>query len=353
MKTTLFTLEFPPQTGGVAKYYGALAQNWQPASDFSVILAANLTGPQKYRQYIRQLQREYHRGTRNFIAGQILPLGTALYLYSLIKKIDYSVILHGLDFSLATKNPWRRYLSRKILRRAKQIICANSYTQKQVQAFLLAKESHIFVVNPGVSAPKNGEEIALVAKKLKDKYQIANQRIIFSLGRLVKRKGFDNLIAAWQEIKTTDSDSLLVIAGSGPEEAELKKMAGDERRIIFLGKIAETEKWAWLEIADIFALPARDLAGDYEGFGIVYLEAGLAGKAVLAGRTGGVEDAVIDNQTGVLVNGEKREEIAAALLKLLADQNWREKLGTAGKRRAEIDFSEKIQASKIQKILSL
>ncbi len=351
MKTVLFTLEFPPQIGGIAEYYGALAKFWRPVEDFEVITASTRPGMGKYFGYFRQINRQKGRGKSRFIVGHIFPLGTALYLYSRFHRLNYAVILHGLDFSRATQSLCRRVLTRKILAKAGSIICANSYTQKQVAVFLKTGTDKIYVVNPGASAPDNLSEIDRMAGQLKKDLIPDSSKVVFSLGRLVARKGFDSLIKSFS--RPDYSDKILVIAGTGPDESRLKQLARGKKNIIFRGRISETEKWAWLKICDFFALVSRDIEGDYEGFGIVYLEAALMGKAVLAGRAGGVSDAVLDQRTGILVDGQKQKEIDQALDSLMADTKFCEKLGQQGKKRAEIEFSLSRQVNRIQQILSL
>ena len=70
--------------------------------------------------------------------------------------------------------------------------------------------------------------------------------------------------------------------------------------------------------------------GEMEGFGKVYLEAGACCKPVIAGRGGGVEDAVIDQVTGLLVDPENLQEVADTILKILLDKDLAKKLGEAG-----------------------
>lgn len=86
-------------------------------------------------------------------------------------------------------------------------------------------------------------------------------------------------------------------------------------------------------------MPARSINGDFEGFGIVYLEANLYGKPVIAGCSGGVSDAVINNKTGLLVNPENISEIAKAIKELIGNPEKRINLGKFGRERAINDFS--------------
>jgi phosphatidylinositol alpha-1,6-mannosyltransferase len=181
---------------------------------------------------------------------------------------------------------------------------------------------------------------------------LQNKLVLLSLGRLTKRKGVDMVIKAMNEISAGAENLVYVIAGAGPEADDLKKIAAAlpeeiKNNIIFLGQISDDDKWAWLELCDIFIMPSRDIAGDYEGFGIVYLEANLAGKPVIAGDSGGVRDAVINNINGLLVNPENTQEIAAAVIKLAADTELRKALGEQGKRRAVENFNAKKQVQKL------
>jgi len=98
-------------------------------------------------------------------------------------------------------------------------------------------------------------------------------------------------------------------------------------------------------------MPSRNIDGDFEGFGIVYLEANLLGKPVIAGDSGGVKDAVINGYNGILVNPEDNKEIKNAILKLSKDEKFREKLGEQGKERVINEFSWEKRTEKIYQII--
>ena len=97
----------------------------------------------------------------------------------------------------------------------------------------------------------------------------------------------------------------------------------------------------------MFAMPARQIGGDVEGFGIAYLEAASFGKPSVAGNVGGASEAVLNNQTGVTVNPESPSEIAAAIIKLLKDDNLRHTLGQAAKERVSSEFTWEKQINRI------
>jgi phosphatidylinositol alpha-1,6-mannosyltransferase len=368
-KYLLFTLEFPPAIGGVATYHQNLVDNW-PADNLSV-LADNIPGGKddglvKYRPLIAkhfrprwllaiwQLYCEIS-GLKSssfdpyVIVGEILPLGSAAYFLTKLIKFKYAVLLHGLDFSLATSTKRKKKITGKILSQAEKIICSDTFTANSVKLFNGDLTAKIEVVNPSIASSfvRNPQRV----KELRQQYSLDNKTVLFGLGRLVLRKGVDKVIEAMGKISQAANNAVYVVAGSGPDEAVIKKVAdglppGIRNKIIFTGQVSDSDRWAWLELCDIFIMVSRNIAGDYEGFGTVYLEANLAGKPVIAGSSGGVRDAVIDNINGLLVNPEKTGEIAAAAIKLINDPLLRQALGEQGKRRAVENFSAKKQTEK-------
>ncbi len=354
MKTLLFTLEYPPFNGGVANYYGNLAKFWPIEEKLNVLdnSRGELSSGQGFMSWwpaIFALKRKLVRDKYDFLlVGQILPLGTAAFIVSLFHPTKYIVFLHGMDLAYALRSEWKRGLSHLILNRAHKIICANSYVQEKLLEFDPKLKDKTGLINPGIEGDAPYIDEAEL-NNLKNSYNLEGQTILLSLGRLVKRKGVDRTIEALAHIPENLKQNLrYFIAGAGPREEYLKQLvpAHCAERITFLGELREEEKWAWLRICDIFIMPSRDISGDFEGFGIVYLEANLCGKPVIAGNSGGVRDAVINDETGILVDPDKVDAIGAAIVRLMGDQSLRERLGAQGRARAIRDFSWEKQASK-------
>jgi phosphatidylinositol alpha-1,6-mannosyltransferase len=106
-------------------------------------------------------------------------------------------------------------------------------------------------------------------------------------------------------------------------------------------------------ICDVFAMPsrARLASHDVEGFGLVYLEAGACAKPVVAGRSGGIGDAVVDGLTGLIVDPFDAREIGQALIRLLTDGELRDRLGRQGRDRVEKEYTWSIVGARVQRIL--
>ncbi len=116
-------------------------------------------------------------------------------------------------------------------------------------------------------------------------------------------KGVDMVIKAIASLNQEIQEKIsYIVVGTGEAESYLKDLAAELKvKVTFTGEVSELEKWSFLSLCDIFIMPARSIDGDFEGFGIVYLEANIYGKPVIAGRSGGVSDAVLHNESGLLV----------------------------------------------------
>lgn len=348
MKTLLFTLEYPPFHGGVANYYGNLVKHWPKPDEISVLNNNNgdlinnklplLKWLPSYFALYKKIKQEK---IEHILVGHILPLGTIALICSRFCKTKYSVILHGMDLTYALKGPRKTWLAGKILLNAEKIICVNNYTANLTRQFFTPSANKIATVNPGVENLTTHN--LQLTTQLKNKYNLDNKIILLSVGRLVKRKGFDKVIEAMPGILREIPNLIYIILGNGEELSNFKS----KENIIIITNASNDEKNLWYNLCDIFIMPSRNINGDFEGFGIVYLEANLAGKPVIAGRSGGVADAVIDGLNGLLVNPEDTNQITSAVIKLAGDHELRQKLGEQGRERAVNDFNWQKQINKI------
>lgn len=349
MKTLLLALEFPPAVGGVETYYGQLVNNWPEKIKIITNAQNQLLSPFlpvfAWLKGLRTVWVALGRYQPDWVlAGEILPLGTIAYSLSFLRKYQYGLILHGLDFSLATKTTLKRWLACLIIGRAHQVICANSATAAEVKKLVPA--ARVTVVNPGVTVEAVQTVSTEDVDKLRTSYHVEKDFILTTVGRLVPRKGVDRVLEALPEISKIIPNCHYVIIGQGPYRATLEKLVQErklEKQVTFLGEVDEETKQRWLVASDLFIMPSRMIEGDYEGFGMVYLEAGLHKKPVIAGRGGGVGDAVLDNVTGLMIDGNDIQEIAQAVIKLYQDTDLRTRLGQAGYERAlSLTWSQQI-----------
>src|SRR5205807_1605837 len=143
-------------------------------------------------------------------------------------------------------------------------------------------------------------------------------------------------------LRTVVPDVVLLLVGDGPHRAHLEELASEapSGSVTFAGEVSDDELPAHYAACDVFAMPCRSRWGglEVEGFGIVFLEAAAAGKPVVAGRSGGADEAMVDEQTGLLVEGAEPKAVALAVARLLRDPNLRARMGVAGRVRLEREF---------------
>jgi phosphatidylinositol alpha-1,6-mannosyltransferase len=162
--------------------------------------------------------------------------------------------------------------------------------------------------------------------------------LMLSVGRLVPRKGIDNVIRALPQILRAVPETRYVVVGTGPDEFRLRHLAeqsGVAEKITFAGRLPQADLDALYRECTLFVLPSRREAGELEGLGLVYLEAAAWGRPSLAGRSGGEVDAVVEGVTGRLVDGTSIAEIAAAATALLSSPDTLRQMGEAARRRVE------------------
>src|SRR3989338_3146233 len=254
MKVLLFTLEYSPFKGGVANYYGSLIKYWpEPANIFVLnnnegrlinrhwLVLKWLPAIFKLNQAVKKNKIDH------IIIGQILPLGLVGLIGNKIFKTKYSVVLHGMDISFAAK-VWRiRILTKIILNRAQSIICSNSYAAKLAsRLFLKNKLDKITVVNPGAeNYPADNE---LISQKIKQQYNLENKIILLSVGRLIKRKGFDKVIEALPKVLEKIPNLIYVILGNGEERENFKFKISDLKlkdKVFIISNAGDEERNAW------------------------------------------------------------------------------------------------------------
>ena len=289
--------------------------------------------------------------------GQILPVGTAVYILNKFFKIPYMVYCHGMDVMMAAQSLRKKILARKILKNAEFIAANSEFTKEKILEYGV-RPQNVTVVYPCPNMKLRREVLPEEIEALRNKYGLLNKKIILTTGRLVERKGHDVVLGALHKLKELVPEAHYAIIGEGPMERAIKQMIktlGLEDSVSLIGKVSDYELAAWYEICDVFVMISRQLKNeDAEGFGIVYLEANMFGKPVIAGKSGGVAEAVLDNETGILVEPTDQHEIISAMEKLLKNPKEAKRLGENGRQRVEQDFQWNKQAqpliARIQKL---
>ena len=261
-----------------------------------------------------------HIRARTIVIGELQGLGWLALLLGWITPWRIVIYTHGEEVVQTAYNRLAR-LRGPALRSSNRVLTVSTFTRDRLIADFGVEPDRIRLVTPGVDLERFTPGPTA-------------EPFILSVGRLIERKGFDRLIDAFAMVAGDFPEYRLKIAGSGPDEDALKVRAtassGGER-IDFLGGVDDARLTALYRSCTLFAMPNRTLAdGDTEGFGLIFLEANACGKPVIGGRAGGATDAIVDEKTGLLVDGGDTDAIAAALRRLLDDEELRNRLAAGG-----------------------
>lgn len=338
MRTLTITMDALPMPGGVARYIDDVARALEPNStvlaDLRWTMASNehhidVPYPMTYEPFFRDHWPRWmgavHALNRHpadvVMTHHVIPLGLACLMHKRRTGKPYIVFLHGMDFDLATRNPWKRWLTKQVLNEAAGIVANTHALARRVEHF--AHRTTI-VIHP----------LPSVRSSLHDQPTDGSVRLV-SVARLVERKGIDRVLEAIASSPHRERIRYAILGGDGPArpmiEALIKSLDLADRVTLHVNATDDTIKSAY-EHADLFVLPTRTRQGDREGFGIVYREAALAGLPSIASHVEGVDEAVIDGETGLLVDSD--DELQQAIDRLCVDEVLREQLGAQARELA-------------------
>ena len=196
------------------------------------------------------------------------------------------------------------------------------------------------------------------ATQLRSELGLAEKKVIVSVGRLVHRKGQDVLIEAVPAIIKEVPEAHILMIGEGPYRSYLEnrvKALGLQERVTFIGRIQYADLPRYICAGDLFVMPSRSrLAGlEVEGLGIVYLEASACGLPVIAGNSGGAPDAVLKEETGLVVDGTQKTDVAAAVVQLLLDPDRSKAMGIAGRQWIIREWRWEIWSARFAELLKV
>jgi phosphatidylinositol alpha-1,6-mannosyltransferase len=257
---------------------------------------------------------------------------------------------HGEDIAATLSSRQFSATMRLVYRRASAAIANSRNTARMIDSIGWA-HGKTHVVYPGVDSQRfrpNADDGSLRARLAP-----GGETVLLSVARLQKRKGHDLVIKALPELLRHAPRLRYIIVGDGDQRESLRALVGQlhlESVVQFEGAVHDDALPAYFSACDVFVLPTRVEPYDFEGFGIVYLEAAAAGKPSVGGRNGGVPEAVAEGETGVLVSGENVEELVAALRTLCASASARHRMGAAGRARALRDFTWEKAAAAVSEI---
>ena len=366
MRTLVVTNDFPPRPGGIQAFVHSLASRqpegevvvyapaWQGAEDFDAAqpfpvvrhpTSLMLPTPDVLRRARAIAGAE---GCDRVWFGAAAPLGLLAAPLGLERAVAST---HGHEVGWALL-PGARQVLRRIGRGVDVVTYLGEYTRERLARAV--PDSELAQLPSGVDTALfrpgcGGDEV-------RRRVGLRDRPVVVCVSRLVPRKGQDVLIRALPRIRAQVPDTALLLVGGGPDAPRLQRLAaetGVADDVVLTGSVPWEELPAHYDAGDVFAMPCRTRrAGlEVEGLGIVFLEASATGLPVVAGRSGGSPDAVLDGVTGHVVDGRSVEQVADRLSALLADPARAHEMGAAGRQWVEREWRWDVLAQRLRALL--
>lgn len=299
--------------------------------------------PESLGMYLKMLGKSLWLALRHRFdavhGARALPEGLVAWIMARLLRKPLLVYCHGEE--LTTWGRGRKFRAMLwVYRHADANIANSEYTLEEMVRLGVRRES-ITLIYPGVDTERFRP--GLPCDDLRQAIDLkADRKLILSVGRLVRRKGFDQVIRALPALLEQGIDAHYALIGIGEDHDYLSALAaelGVAERLHLLGHVSPEDLPRWYNACDVFVMANREINGDTEGFGMVFLEAAACRKPVVAGDAGGTGAAVLDGETGLRVDATRAEAVASALTAILSDPALAGRLADNGYRRARADFS--------------
>jgi len=368
----LLTYDFPPLRGGIARALGELARHY-PADELIVSTGAvagsaeadaavgarvdrigvrarrlrTLPGLLLWSRRAVALARET---TPDFVwCGNLRP---AAYVAKWVRErvgVPYGILVHGADLLSLQHRLHQSRIKKSTVRSligSASVIVANSQWTRERCAVLLGElgigpsPGRIHVVPLGADPVRFRPGIA--TGPIRERYGLDPGRWLLTVAKLSPFKGVDVALRALATLRDRYPAVRYAVAGTGEQQGELEQLARDlglADRVRFLNNVADDDLPALYNLAEVYVGVSRQSGLDVEGFGLALLEASACGIPVVAGRSGGIPDAVRDGETGLLVDSEDPPAVAGAIAELLDSEARARALGLGGRAAVESRYN--------------
>lgn len=267
-------------------------------------------------------------------------------------EVPYVILCHGNDLRYSVSTWVDAPMARWLIQNATLMLANSRSTAERIRN--TGYDGPMEILNPGVDPSRFHPDADTTA--IRQMYGLDGHRVLLTVGRLVERKNVQGVLHALRQVVDQVPNLVYLIAGDGDQRKSLESLTEQlnlRSHVRFLGRVEDDLLPSLYCAADLFTMPSVEREGskDYEGFGIVFVEANACGLPVIGGRSGGTEDAVVHEETGLLVDPHDVDEIAAAIVRLLTDQDLACRLGENGRRRVEREFTWKKVGARLEQIL--
>lgn len=371
MKTLVVTLDYPPNIGGIASYVRNFLSHVPPEN--YVLYAPNdfhakeFDDVNPWKTYRREpFMPFWPRWLRMFFQialicrrekidqlhiHQVLPGGYVGLLMSKIFKKSYVIFLHGSDVTHGMRNKWKEAMLAMVLRNANKVVVNSSFLERKVKSVVdNLKPFTVVYPCPGEIFLDRYPDDSI--RELRDKLALNGKKVVLTVSRMVDGKGYPHIIRVLTEVSKLVPNVVWLFIGDGPKRdtiLDLVKKNYLQNVVRFLGAVPYEKLPPYFQVSDLFVLLCHHDQEAEESWGSVFLEAAASELPVVAGRVGGVEEAVDENNTGVLVDVYQEKSVVNSIVELLKDDALAHKLGKAGRERVEKEFRWEIQLAKLDR----
>lgn len=276
-------------------------------------------------------------------AHWLLPNGFISAVVNRLLKIPYVITLHGSDIFVSKQNFIFKNMAKWTLKHAAMVTSVTPAFLPELAALGVPEQKRCMITN-GVTSSVFSTPSQKKITEMRERLSIPDDcLVVFALGRIVLKKGFNVLIQALPYVKEKIQDVKVIIGGDGTDLSRLKALAtelGVTDMVQFPGTINRTDVPIFFYLSDLFVLPAVfDPKGNVDGCPIVILEAMACGKPVVSSDISGIPIVVKDGETGLLVSEKNVQALATAIISLLENPEKREQFGRAGKLRIQQELT--------------
>lgn len=304
-------------------YCGSSRNGTEIDSIPNVYYSDSKKGVCRHLDLIKKCLKDYRSFLFDFTFASHFALSIPCFLLKKFKDVPYGILVHGTE--LQDKNGCssitgkfyfaiKKRIRKAVIKSADVIFANSNYTKEIVEKKYGKYKKKIVVIHP---------PIQFIDKNVKVDENIRSH-ILLSVGRLEERKGFQYVIDAMKDLIIDVPELKYYVAGDGQYVTALKERVenyGLQDHVFFLGKVSEEEKDRLYRECDYFIMPSymKKDTEDFEGFGIVYIEANMYGKYVIATKSGGIPDAVCEGVSGSFVEEQDPKSIYLTIKELYND----------------------------------
>ena len=373
MKILIIAFEFPPEGGGIGTYAYQIAKNLNylgiEATALALTTRLNNKEIQEFdkRQDFPIVRFKNHKFLLRAVFSRIIVSLSLMYKYKfdliyvsqasagiigflgrIIFKIPYIIVGHGTEI---LQHQRRTYIE-TVYKKSDMIIVNSNYTKHLFDR--LKQNQKIRIVRPGGDhLIYNSNNIS--APLLKSELGMGDKFVLMTVGSLSERKGHSTVLKAIKIIEKTCENIHYLIVGTGPLKNNLFDLSIEiniQDKITFYGYANINELPSLYNCCDVFVLNSTiDEKGDVEGFGIVLIEANLMGKPVIGSKDSGIEDAIEDGKSGILVPMDDPQSTAKAISWFYKNPSKCKKIGEYGRKRAQNNLTWLKSAEETKKII--